>query len=1613
MSYTEAKAATAAAPGAGMGSAIGDENDYSGDEEMDVIHIIQERDAYKRETERLRKIIENQRFIIKSLQDQMARKQSFSSINTPSVRNSGISTDAGEQAAGGTPRMAPVAEAGSGASNALGLSSLSVKTPTKGLGLGVGASSVRKGSQGSSLGSPLAAAAATTAALDTRESLDMASGGANMRPWAKSTRLSEIYADYSARHNSVSPMFKPANGAWAGPNGAEATQDHARIRSTSGSSFTESLKASIRRTEWPTEWGAQGEAGYASDRTSGVAEDASRRPSLTPEAARQQGGAYVDAQPKHDSAFGNVVSAARTAGPPGASERRIGTPVPDLASESVDINGGGTHGSAPPVARSASGGSSIAPSTPLPAAPTNRVNSPAVQSPSEVMVLRPVSMAEQRPTVPGGKHMATPIQEVVEEDADAWQSGALQGYEYEIPVGAAGDRDSRFSIDAFSSEQGQQHGQPPSQNQPMARSQPASQNQHRHHPQGHSHNQNHPYGQRQQHQQHQQHPSAPHAPKMQAPSPSRGPGPAVEKTVTWNLGDDGGSAMSVPQAAAGGGGQMPGADRRPSNHQIPALLAQQSTRSLGETAGGQGGSKAASQSTAEAFLNQPALTSLDNIDIQIKDSRIKIDERGKEVNVYMIDVVFRRETSGLSLHEMIVDAQQPAIVVWTVEKRYSDFVSLHSSLRQAISRERVGDRLERLPEKELFRANAPTKSDRRKQWFERYLKRALTLGLRDQGAMLQFLSTNRTMEPEKSMPILLGHKEGFLVKKGKNFGGWKRRYYVCKSTPPVLEYSDSPGGSTTGQINLSGAVVKTGKARAKTGGSGGGGGGKESDMFRHAFMIEERPRREGKEPVSHPLWAESDRERDEWVMALRYVIVRESDGPERAMKEVERYASYTRRKDADVLMIQQIQTSITHEQGARRSIEHSRWREEQREGAAKMASPLSNQLRPQSYPAESPESDSDLEPPRAQRYADAADAMRSPVLAATLSTSFSGGGAAGESLAAQGERLSVHYVPSEISTIESSIYSSYNGGSGGGPDAAADRGDAGGRSSYASVVDDSEGSPAGELATPGVSAIATAATSAADSPLTGTYHADASPARPQQQQQQPQRLPFTKNAVGRIVHEEEAAPELPENTPLVTTDILGIGRQDAGGGTGGGAGGTGGRSREEKKRGRITFMWGKRRAAETSDHPVPDSLSPGTNPYGAPADAPPVPAPSTPRRLRRGSTSNDVRSVLTRAAPFKGPVFGMPLELAVDQTRVKEHYHLPAVVYRCLEYLDAKKAWLEEGIYRLSGAALTLASLRKEFNSSRDYNLLKLSKPPDVHAVANLLKAYLRELPEKVLTTRLYLDFVRVADLAERSDRVHELGCLVSDMPLANYTLLRALTAHLIRIVQKADVNRMTLRNIGIVFSPSLGIPVHLFNLLMVEFEYIFWVNDSGVPEPRSLAADAAALSASVPTALNRLVDTRDAVRDDSARPAPSRHAPPSGLRHVASRPELGTGAASDATGASTWAPTPTEPMFSSAADLTRGYSRYPPVGPQTPTIGAASSSQGQGAPLQPGRSNRNSIQYNVGAPRELIFQETAITVPARILESEGEDDDFLGDDHESSQHSAPIDGPQPSRPWS
>jgi RalA-binding protein 1 len=96
-------------------------------------------------------------------------------------------------------------------------------------------------------------------------------------------------------------------------------------------------------------------------------------------------------------------------------------------------------------------------------------------------------------------------------------------------------------------------------------------------------------------------------------------------------------------------------------------------------------------------------------------------------------------------------------------------------------------------------------------------------------------------------------------------------------------------------------------------------------------------------------------------------------------------------------------------------------------------------------------------------------------------------------------------------------------------------------------------------------------------------------------------------------------------------------------------------------------------------------------------------------------------------------------------------------------------------------------------------------------------------------------DHLSAPDLVDPQERITELSHLIAILPVANYSLLRALTAHLISIVQNAHVNKMTMRNVGIVFSPTLGIPAGVFSLMLAEFNRVFNVNDDAT-EAESVA---------------------------------------------------------------------------------------------------------------------------------------------------------------------------------
>ncbi|KAI8957956.1 RhoGAP-domain-containing protein [Daldinia sp. FL1419] len=235
---------------------------------------------------------------------------------------------------------------------------------------------------------------------------------------------------------------------------------------------------------------------------------------------------------------------------------------------------------------------------------------------------------------------------------------------------------------------------------------------------------------------------------------------------------------------------------------------------------------------------------------------------------------------------------------------------------------------------------------------------------------------------------------------------------------------------------------------------------------------------------------------------------------------------------------------------------------------------------------------------------------------------------------------------------------------------------------------------------------------------------------------------------------------------------------------------------EKKQRKRSFFGFGPRTRSSTDDQDPSYNPNTGSAPQNQPE--------------QRGPIRQAFGAPLAEAVRFSGP-----FDVNVP---------LPAVVYRCIQYLDAKSAIREEGIFRLSGSNVVIKQLRERFNTEGDVNLLTDETYYDIHAVASLLKLYLRELPTTILTRDLHMKFVEVTEMSNPREKIAALAELVQQLPLANETLLKYLIAFLIKIINHSDTNKMTVRNVGIVFSPTLNIPAPVFALLLQNYEGIFGI---------------------------------------------------------------------------------------------------------------------------------------------------------------------------------------------
>ncbi|XP_067140765.1 ralA-binding protein 1 isoform X2 [Centruroides vittatus] len=181
------------------------------------------------------------------------------------------------------------------------------------------------------------------------------------------------------------------------------------------------------------------------------------------------------------------------------------------------------------------------------------------------------------------------------------------------------------------------------------------------------------------------------------------------------------------------------------------------------------------------------------------------------------------------------------------------------------------------------------------------------------------------------------------------------------------------------------------------------------------------------------------------------------------------------------------------------------------------------------------------------------------------------------------------------------------------------------------------------------------------------------------------------------------------------------------------------------------------------------------------------------------------------------PIFGVPLHTAVERNPCHDGVEIPAIVRECIDYIE-EHGLACEGIYQISGVKSKVRQLKSQYNSGEKVYLYE----HEPHIVASLLKHFLRELPEPVLTNELMPKFEDAAALKNEQRKVEIISKLIESLPKCNRLLLSYVFIHMLHIIQLEKRNKMNLQNISIVLSPTMQISHRVLHALFAHHKILF-----------------------------------------------------------------------------------------------------------------------------------------------------------------------------------------------
>ncbi|XP_074043664.1 rho GTPase-activating protein 18 isoform X2 [Macrotis lagotis] len=166
-------------------------------------------------------------------------------------------------------------------------------------------------------------------------------------------------------------------------------------------------------------------------------------------------------------------------------------------------------------------------------------------------------------------------------------------------------------------------------------------------------------------------------------------------------------------------------------------------------------------------------------------------------------------------------------------------------------------------------------------------------------------------------------------------------------------------------------------------------------------------------------------------------------------------------------------------------------------------------------------------------------------------------------------------------------------------------------------------------------------------------------------------------------------------------------------------------------------------------------------------------------------------------------LFGVPLSVLLEQDQKRvPGTRIPLIFQKLISRIE--EGGLEtEGLLRIPGAAIRIKNLCQELEA-KFYEGTFNWESVKQHDAASLLKLFIRELPQPLLSLEYLKAFQAVQNLPSKKHQLQALNLLIILLPETNRNTLKALLEFLQRVIDNREKNKMTSRNVAMVMAPNL-----------------------------------------------------------------------------------------------------------------------------------------------------------------------------------------------------------------